>query len=967
MLVAVHWARYQLLPEGQDQSDLQACLKWSAALLPIAPHLVPEPVRAHLAGPGTPLTPPLPRPPPGTALYDDYQRTGNIELLQNAITLFREAVAAAPADHPDRPGILSSLGAALRTRFGRTGSRRTWNRPSPSAGRRSTPPRPTTPTGPVPVRSRGRAADPVRGAPGSKRTWTRPSPCCQRRSRPPRPATPPARGAGQPRQRAADAVRAHRAAGGPGPGSSTQSGRPSTSLRPTTLTGPGACRTSGSLLWTRFERTGQQADLDQAITTGRQAVDAIPAGHPGRPEVLSNLGNALQTRFERTGQQADLDQAITTGQRGRRRHPGWPPRPARGACPTSGTRCGPGSGAPGSRRTWTRPSPPAGRRSTPPRPTTPTGRGCWPTSGSRCGPGSGAPGSRRTWTRPSPAAGRRSTPPRPITPTGRGCCPTSGSRCGPGSSAPGSRRTWTRPSPGCPRRSTPPRPATPTGHVPVQPRERAADPVRAHRAAGGPGPGHHPLSEAVDATPAGHPGRPGMLSTLGTALRTRFERTGQQADLDQAITWLPGGGRRHPGRPPRPARVPVQPRGRAADPVRAHRAAGGPGPGHHRRPARPSTPPRPATPTGPGTCPTSGPRCGPGSGAPGSRRTWTRPSPASGEAVDATPADHPDRPALLSNLGTALQARFERTGQQADLDQAITRLPQAVDAAPADHPARPGCCPTSGPRCRPGSSAPGSRRTWTGPSPPVQQAVDATPADHPDRPGRLSNLGNALQARFERTGQQADLDQAITARREAVDATPAGHPDRPGCLSNLGSALRTRFARTGQQADLDQAITPASEAVDATPADHPDRPGTCPTSGPRCRPGSSAPGSRRTWTRPYPSPRRRRHPGRPPRPGRVAVQPRDRAAGPVRAHRAASGPGPGPRGVPGGRGGPDRITWAARGGGPAMGPVRAAGGNTGERRRGIHGGDRVAAVGGLAWAGPGDSGASPAGMGRAGV
>jgi hypothetical protein len=50
-LVAVHWIRYQLLPGGQDQDDLRACLKWSAALLPVAPDLVPEPVRAYLGRP----------------------------------------------------------------------------------------------------------------------------------------------------------------------------------------------------------------------------------------------------------------------------------------------------------------------------------------------------------------------------------------------------------------------------------------------------------------------------------------------------------------------------------------------------------------------------------------------------------------------------------------------------------------------------------------------------------------------------------------------------------------------------------------------------------------------------------------------------------------------------------------------------------------------------------------------------
>jgi hypothetical protein len=51
VLVAVHWIRSQLLPPGQDQDDLEACLSWSAVLLPIRPELVPEPIRAHLGQP----------------------------------------------------------------------------------------------------------------------------------------------------------------------------------------------------------------------------------------------------------------------------------------------------------------------------------------------------------------------------------------------------------------------------------------------------------------------------------------------------------------------------------------------------------------------------------------------------------------------------------------------------------------------------------------------------------------------------------------------------------------------------------------------------------------------------------------------------------------------------------------------------------------------------------------------------
>lgn len=56
------------------------------------------------------------------------------------------------------------------------------------------------------------------------------------------------------------------------------------------------------------------------------------------------------------------------------------------------------------------------------------------------------------------------------------------------------------------------------------------------------------------------------------------------------------------------------------------------------------------------------------------------------EAVDATPAGHPSRPAMLSNLGAALRARFERAGQLTDLDQAITAGRAAVASTPAGQP-----------------------------------------------------------------------------------------------------------------------------------------------------------------------------------------------------------------------------------------------------------------------------------------
>jgi tetratricopeptide (TPR) repeat protein len=193
------------------------------------------------------------------------------------------------------------------------------------------------------------------------------------------------------------------------------------------------------------------------------------------------------------------------------------------------------------------------------------------------------------------------------------------------------------------------------------------------------------------------------------------------------------------------------------------------------------------------------------------------------QAVAASPADHPDRAAMLSNLGGALQRRFERTGDLADLDAAITAGQQAVAASPADHPGRAGRLSNLGLALRIRFERTGDLADLDTAIGLLRQAVAASPGDHPDRAAMLSNLGGALRIRFERTGDLADLDAAITAGQQAVAASPADHPGRAMYLSNLGLALRAQFERTGDLADLDTAIGLLQQAVAASPADHPDR------------------------------------------------------------------------------------------------------------------------------------------------
>lgn len=61
------------------------------------------------------------------------------------------------------------------------------------------------------------------------------------------------------------------------------------------------------------EHTGSGLeDLDAAVEASQEAVHAITAEHPRRGAYLSNFGNTLRSRFERTNGLADLDAAIAT-------------------------------------------------------------------------------------------------------------------------------------------------------------------------------------------------------------------------------------------------------------------------------------------------------------------------------------------------------------------------------------------------------------------------------------------------------------------------------------------------------------------------------------------------------------------------------------------------------------------------------------------------------------------------------
>lgn len=181
------------------------------------------------------------------------------------------------------------------------------------------------------------------------------------------------------------------------------------------------------------------------------------------------------------------------------------------------------------------------------------------------------------------------------------------------------------------------------------------------------------------------------------------------------------------------------------------------------------------------------------------------------------------RPLLFSALSTALSTRYAHTGATADLDSAIDAGHRAVRALPEGHPSRGIRLSHLGVALQEHSERQDRVAGLEAAVVLQRQAVEALTEGHPGAPGVLSNLGTALLALHRRTGAVADLDEAVTVHRRSLDRAPEDDPGRAGTLSNLGGALRARYALTAVPQDLDDAVSVQREALGLTPENHYER------------------------------------------------------------------------------------------------------------------------------------------------
>ncbi|KAL6832827.1 CHAT domain-containing protein [Trichoderma camerunense] len=92
-----------------------------------------------------------------------------------------------------------------------------------------------------------------------------------------------------------------------------------------------------------------------------------------------------------------------------------------------------------------------------------------------------------------------------------------------------------------------------------------------------------------------------------------------------------------------------------------------------------------------------------------------------------------------------------------------------------------------------------------------------------ERPRRLLNFSIALNLRFKHLGEIADLMEAILIAREAANMIPKDDLKRNDVLRCLGTHLSVRFSHTGAKADIDEAICVFQDALHTSSPGRPDQ------------------------------------------------------------------------------------------------------------------------------------------------
>ncbi|KAG1787124.1 CHAT domain-containing protein [Suillus plorans] len=193
------------------------------------------------------------------------------------------------------------------------------------------------------------------------------------------------------------------------------------------------------------------------------------------------------------------------------------------------------------------------------------------------------------------------------------------------------------------------------------------------------------------------------------------------------------------------------------------------------------------------------------------------------EALALRPVGHIDRSMSLNNLALQLSSRFKHRGNDKDLDEAIALHREALALRPVSHTDRSMSLNDLALQLSSRFQHQGNDEDLDEAISLHREALTLRPVGHTDRSISLNNLALQLSSRSQHRGNDEDLDEAIALHREALALHPVGHTDRSSSLNNLAIQLSYRFQHRGNDKDLDQAIALQREALALLPVGHTDR------------------------------------------------------------------------------------------------------------------------------------------------
>lgn len=313
MLGMFYWFRFEASGSQAGQDDAAVAALFLVPVFASDPGRPPEPLRRLYQQPGGAggNTDPGAAADRARAQFSAYRGNGQLSPLWEAVTLFRAAVTATPAGHPDLAGYLSDLGGAMLKLAEQTGDAGLLeqavrvHRAAAAAARAGHPDRAAV------LANLGATLQKLGERTGDTALLTEAVQTCQQAADT-APASDPVHALSLTNlgnalltlaehtgniSMLARSVKTHQAAV-----TGTRSGDPGLAGRLANL---------GTALEAWYERTGNAGALQEAAQSIRGAIAATPAGRPSRADYLSNLGATLQRLFERTMETAALTEAVS--------------------------------------------------------------------------------------------------------------------------------------------------------------------------------------------------------------------------------------------------------------------------------------------------------------------------------------------------------------------------------------------------------------------------------------------------------------------------------------------------------------------------------------------------------------------------------------------------------------------------------------------------------------------------------